>query len=58
MTLIIFLPFILIIIGIIKNTNRDTSKRNSGKVFILAGCIILGVALLIGISILAVCSSR
>lgn len=49
--LLIFAPFILMIIGIIQLTRSDLVKKKNGKKLLLAGIGLLGVELLIGYSI-------
>ena len=49
--LLIFAPFILIIIGVIQLTRSDLVKKKNGKKLLLAGIGLLGVELLIGYSI-------
>jgi multisubunit Na+/H+ antiporter MnhC subunit len=49
--LLIFAPFILMIIGVIQLTRSDLVKKKNGKKLLLAGIGLLGVELLIGYSI-------
>jgi uncharacterized membrane protein len=49
--LLIFAPFILMIIGVIQLTRADVMKKRNGKKLLLAGIILLGTELLIGYSV-------
>jgi hypothetical protein len=49
--LVIFAPFILMIIGGIQLTRADVLKKKNGKKLLLIGIGLLGVELLIGYSI-------
>ena len=49
--LLIFAPFILMIIGVIQLTRSDLVKKKNGKKLLLAGIGLLGVELLIDYSI-------
>lgn len=47
---LIFLPFILMIAGIVQLVRKDSQKKSTGKKLLLAGIGLLGVELLIGYS--------
>ncbi|MDB5275080.1 MAG: hypothetical protein JWR61_35 [Ferruginibacter sp.] len=47
---LIFLPFILMIAGIVQLIRKDLQKKSAGKKLLLAGIGLLGVELLIGYS--------
>ena len=49
--MLIFAPFILMIIGVIQLTRSDLVKKKNGKKLLLACIGLLGVELLIGYSI-------
>jgi len=49
--LLIFTPFILMIIGVVQLTRGDLIKKKNGKKLLLIGIGLLGVELLIGYSI-------
>jgi hypothetical protein len=47
---LIFLPFILMISGIVQLVRKNPNNKNTGKKLLLAGVGLLGVELLIGYS--------
>ena len=49
--LLIFAPFILMIVGVVQLTRSDLIKKKNGKKLLLIGIGLLGVELLIGYSI-------
>lgn len=49
--ILIFLPFILMIAGIVQLIRKDALKKKSGKKLLLIGIGLLGVEILIGWSV-------
>ncbi|MEO5944620.1 MAG: hypothetical protein ABIP30_11000 [Ferruginibacter sp.] len=49
--ILIFLPFILVIVGIVQSMSKEPLKKKSGKKVLLIAICILGVEILIGWSV-------